>query len=316
MRSLKKRIAILLVITIVISFALTGCGKGGNYKKATSLFDDGKYQEAAEIFVKLGDYEDSAEMANKCRYEAAKALFDAGSYEEARSAFSDLGEYEKSQEYLADCDHQIMLQKYADVFAALDGKTWYFNGGADNILNSITFSGESTTISQVYFDGNYKHENGSNEHQFIVDDQNLIITMEDGSELKIAYDFSNQTINLNKNEYATIEEIEEGIQGYWKDQNDETIIGIRTVTEKNIYINHGKIISEKAALANGSTSGEYYYYGPYEGTYTLNFGGFDTDMMHGGEWFFNIVDGEIVLLNCDRVCTKTDKLPGQNGYKF
>ena len=99
-------------------------------------------------------------------------------------------------------------------------------------------------------------------------------------------------------------------------RNSSTVLGMKTVTDKSIYFNNGKVVSENAALAYGSTSGEYYYYGPYEGSYTLNFGGLDTDMSHGSEWFFNIVDGKVVVINYDHVCKPADKLPGEKGYKF
>ncbi|MBR3554130.1 MAG: hypothetical protein IKN72_12205 [Clostridia bacterium] len=309
---MKKRMIILAVFTIVLALVLTGCGKGGNYKKATALYEEGKYQEAAEMFADLGDYEDSAEMAKKSQYEAAKALFASASYEDARNAFSQLGEYADSKAYLADCDHQIMMQTYADVITALDGKTWYFNGGADNVLNSIVFSGESATISQVYFDGNREHDNGSNEHPFVVNDQMIVVTMDDGSELAIAYNLSGSQINLGEKKYFTPEEVDKGIQGYWKERS--SVLGGES--EYNICFDHGNVISESASEAYGSTSGEYYYYGPYEGTYTLNFGGFDTEMRHGMDWFFNIIDGEVAVLHFGDVCTKTDKLPGENGYKF
>ena len=33
------------------------------------------------------------------------------------------------------------LEKYGEVVAALEKNVWYFNGGADNVMNAITFSG-------------------------------------------------------------------------------------------------------------------------------------------------------------------------------
>ena len=313
---MKKRASTIIVLMIVIAFAFVGCGKGGNYKKALSLYESGQYNDAAVIFTELGDYENSAEMVKTCKYEAAKALFEAESYEEARKAFFDLGDYENSKEYVDNCEHQIMLQKYADVFKALEGNTWYFNGGADNILNSVSFSGEKATISQIYFDGNWKHDNGSNEHSFVLDDKNIIIKMEDESELKIGYQFSDNKVTLDKTEYLTIEQIEKGIQGYWKVSYSSSTLGMTSKHVQCIYINNGKLVSESASSALGSTTGEYYYYGPYEGAYKLNLGGFDTDMRHGNEWFYNIIDGKLFVFHGSNKAEKTDKLPGENGYSF
>lgn len=255
-------------------------------------------------------------MVKTCKYEAAKQLYDSASYEEARQAFFDLGDYENSKEYVDNCDHQIMLQKYADVFKALDGNTWYFNGGAENILNSVTFSGETATISQIYFDGNWKHDNGSNDHKFAMDDKNIIIQMEDESELKIAYSFSDGKVTLDKKEYLTLEQIDKGIQGYWKVRTSTTALGMVSKHEECIYINNGKLVSENASSAFGGADGEYYYYGPYEGSYKLNLGGFDTEMRHGNEWFYNIIDGKVYVFHGANKCEKTDKLPGENGYDF
>ncbi len=386
---MKKRLALVLAIVMTV-LLLTGCGKGGDYKAAMSLYESGQFEEAAAKFTELGDYENSPEMVKVCKLEAAKALFDAGNFEEAKSAFEELGDYENSPElakksgyeaakvlfdagkfeeakklfqelgdyedcgtYVTECDYkqasalldageyeaaiaifetirdygdssekldlaaqELMREKYGNVLDALDGNAWYFNGGADTILNRISFSGGTATIAQVYFDGNGKHDNGSADHPFTVNDRYVVVSLADGSELQIAYAFLGDTFMLGDKEYFTIEEIDAGLQGYWNMRNAETILGMKTATDKNIYINNGNLKSESASLKAGSRTGEYYYYGPYSGTYKLNFGGFDTDMSHGSEWFFNIIGGKVTLLNYDHVCTPSSKLPGQYGYKF
>lgn len=350
---MKKRWYVLLSLVLVMALMLTGCGKGGDYKKAMTMYENGQYEEAAMKFTELGDYENSKEMVKTCNYEAAKVLFDGGSFEDAKKAFAELGDYENSAKYVKDCDYnmatalydagdyeaaiaiyetisdyndsaakiqaankELMYKNFGDVLTALDGNTWFFNGGSDTILNGISFSGEEATIAQVYFDGNGKHDNGSNTYAYIVDDKNVVVTMADGTELEISYTLANGEVTLGEKEYFSLQEVEAGIQGYWNMRNSSTVLGMKTVTDKSIYFNNGKVVSENASLAYGSTSGEYYYYGPYEGSYTLNFGGLDTDMSHGSEWFFNIVDGKVVVINYDHVCKPADKLPGEKGYKF
>ena len=207
-------------------------------------------------------------------------------------------------------------QGYEDVIDALKGMTWYYNGGSNTKLNSISFTETEAAVSQVYFDGNGRHENGTSSAPFIVDDAAIHVTDFDGKEVDIPYTLENASIKLGNGEYYTAEEVKEGLLGYWKTRRSETILGSKTSTEKNIHIEDRTLTSEKASLANGSTSGEYYYYGPYTGSYKLTFGGFDTDMSHGSEWFFNIIKGEVTLLNYDQVCTRSNGLPGENGYSF
>lgn len=313
---MKKRWYVLLSLVLVMGLLLTGCGKGGDYKKAMTMYENGQYEEAAVKFTELGDYENSKEMVKTCRYEAANVLFDAGDYEAAIAIYETISDYNDSADKIQAANKELMYKNFGDVLTALDGNTWFFNGGSDTILNGISFSGEEATIAQVYFDGNGKHDNGSNTYAYIVNDKNVVVTMADGTELEISYALANGEVTLGEKEYFSLKEVEEGIQGYWNTRNSSTVLGTKTVTDKSIYFNNGKVVSETASLANGSTSGEYYYYGPYEGSYTLNFGGLDTDMSHGSEWFFNIVDGKVVVINYGHVCKPADKLPGEKGYKF
>ena len=48
---MKKRICIFLFIMLTAAAILTGCGKGGDYKKAMSLYENGQFEEAAEKYV-------------------------------------------------------------------------------------------------------------------------------------------------------------------------------------------------------------------------------------------------------------------------
>lgn len=351
---MKKRICLSLCMVLTAAAILTGCGKGGNYKKAMSMYENGQYEEAAAKFTELGDYEDSQDMVMACNYEAAKVLFDAGDYEEAKKAFAELGDYEKSSDYIKECDYnsasalldegdyegaiavfetipdfkdaqekiksankQLMIQKYGPVLEALEGKTWVFNGGSDTILNRISFTGEEAQISQVYYDGNGKHDNGTNACSFTVDDKNIVLAMADGSEMEIPYTMDGKEISLEKDKYFTMDQIEEGIQGYWKNRSSfKDIFGKNSSSEQNIYFNDGKVSSENATQATGGAPGEYYYYGPYTGSYTLNFGGIDTEMSHGSNWFYNIIDGKVTVLYYDKVCKPSDHFPGENGYNF
>ena len=273
---MKKKLLAILILCITV-FSLTACDSS-DYKKAMSLYESGDYEEAAKMFVELGDYEDSAEMAVKAKEE-------------------------------------LMYVTYADVFEALKQETWYFNGGSDTILNYLTFADKEANLGQVYFDGNGKHDNGSNACSYIVDDVNVTITMVDGTELAIPYEMKDSKVVLDK-DYVSSTDVKAGIVGYWKTRYSQTILGNTGTYEDNIYIGEDSLEYEHACTAYGYSNGEYYYYGPYTGTYTLGVGSFETEMKHGHEWFFNIIDGKVVVLHYTHVCTPSDKLPGEDGYSF
>lgn len=86
---MRKIVALLLVF--VMMFTLCGCDSR-EYKKALSLYENGQYEEAHQIFTELGDYEDCQEMAINCVLEKCIGLInDAGN-------FSVLGSFEMYSE--------------------------------------------------------------------------------------------------------------------------------------------------------------------------------------------------------------------------
>lgn len=60
---MKKIIAVLIVLVMILSLA--GCDSS-KYKEAMQMYERGEYAEAKEIFLELGDYEDSASMVKQC----------------------------------------------------------------------------------------------------------------------------------------------------------------------------------------------------------------------------------------------------------
>lgn len=208
------------------------------------------------------------------------------------------------------------LEQYGEVVAALTKDTWYFNGGADSVMNSITFSDSSATIAQISYDGNRKHEGAVNTYAYTLDDNAITVTLADGSPLAIPYILSGDDVILDGGSYLTPDDIIAGLQGFWT-LDDNITFG------HSIYyvcIIGDTITSESASAALNAAPGSYYWYGGdgYSASFQLNFGGFDTSMMHGDDWFFNVIDGNAVLLHFDRMCSRTDitKLPGKNGYSF
>ena len=202
---------------------------------------------------------------------------------------------------------------YADVFKAISENTWFFNGGEDTILNHITFKENKASLGQVYFDGNGLHDNGTDECPYIISDKEITISAK-GGEFSIPYRLSGEDLVLGDGEYLTPAQIEEGLQGYWTCTTHSDFSG----KDNSFYllVDHGTLKSEHASEAIDGTDGEYYYYGPDEGSYTLGMGGFVTQMRHGNSWGFNIIDGKPVMLHYDTVCLPADGFPGQDGYYF
>jgi len=88
------------------------------------LMDDGDYEKAMTIFLSLGDYEDSASKAKKCKniidYNTAKKLFDTGNYEAAKTAFDALGSYTDAKEMAIKCQNNIDYNKAVALKASGD----------------------------------------------------------------------------------------------------------------------------------------------------------------------------------------------------
>lgn len=113
---MKKILSMLLVVAMMLS--LCGCSSS-DYKKAVALFDEGDYAAAYEMFIALGDYNDSPEMATQCQYELATDLMEKGDYKSAATTFGTLGSYADSEELATECRY-----KYAvDLVASGDYET-------------------------------------------------------------------------------------------------------------------------------------------------------------------------------------------------
>ena len=193
-----------------------------------------------------------------------------------------------------------------DVAAALQEGTWLFNGGEDYILNGISFTDSSATIAQVYFDGNGKHENESNEFSYVINDGSITLTLLYGSGMEIPYEVKKGQLCLNDGEWLSVADVKAGLQGNWMARKED--FGVTNEFRATI---DGDMFYSENANSNG------FYFGPYEGSFVLNFGGFDADFMHSSNWYYNIIDGEATLLYYSQIFAKTDEgLVGQYGYSF
>lgn len=248
---------------------------------------------------------------NSSDYKEAVALMEQGNYKEAITLFEGLGDYKDSAAKKAEAE------KILDIIKALESGVWYFEAETKNSVNRLLFADGTAAVSLAYMDGNGRHESSDvTNYTYKITDAEIILIKDDLSETAISYTFKNDTLTLDKSKYFTPEMVDEGVQGYWTSKSSQSVLGEWLTSEHNIYFNEGKVVSESATEAYGYNDGTYYYYGPYEGTYEIGFGNFETEIRHGDDWFFRIEDGKVQILHYDNLCSESDGLPGEDGYEL
>ena len=201
-------------------------------------------------------------------------------------------------------------QAYADVIQLMTNGIWFFNGGSDAALNMLSFTEDAAVITQFVYDGNGQHTNGVSNFSYLMSDTDITVTLADGSELVIPYTVDGDIFNLGNGDYLTPAEVDADLQGYW---------GLRKADNSNefiYYYDNGTVIYKKASKAQGGSDGEYYYYGPYEGTYTIDENGLTATARNSWQFGFNVIDGKAVMVRCGDVCSPVSGFKGQYGYSF
>jgi len=111
----KKSSLISAALSLILLLSLSGCGDENKkeYDAAMSLYDSGSFIAAKEAFEALGEYNDSAAMAEKSwdaacekEYRLACELIQSESFDSAMDIFGELGEYKDSRQKL----ESIMLE--------------------------------------------------------------------------------------------------------------------------------------------------------------------------------------------------------------
>lgn len=218
---------------------------------------------------------------------------------------------------IADAETQSKLFGGIDVRAALMAEPWFANGGSDTTLNALTFGEDEVTITQLVFDGNGRHVNAENAMPYTLDESGLTITLLDGSVMELTCAASGNRLVLGDGEYLSATQVDEGLQGYWVYYDREsTPLFPNHAADFHVHFEDGMMAYEHANIS-AIDYNEYFYYGPYEGEYTLGLGAFETDIKNGDVFSFNIIDGSPVLLRYSDVFTPTDEgFPGRYGYRF
>ena len=131
----KRKQTIIIVVTVLLLIAaalvyVLVIKPNNDYTNAVQLMEEGKYQEASETFVALGNYKDAADRIGEPYYEQGRALIAAGDpagaeqvYEEAVTAFTALGDAAAdlvSEPYYVEAEAMMAAGYYArasEVFA-------------------------------------------------------------------------------------------------------------------------------------------------------------------------------------------------------
>ena len=114
-------VTVLILCTLLIVNALqkqrAEAAQAAAYQSATELFNTAQYEQAISAFLALGDYKDSATLAdtataflrNAQNYTQAEALLAEEKYQEAHEIYVALGQYLDSSDKAIECEYQMVL---------------------------------------------------------------------------------------------------------------------------------------------------------------------------------------------------------------
>lgn len=202
--------------------------------------------------------------------------------------------------------------------AAIVGTKWYCEADTSNSIVVWEFFEETVSRNRYFIDGNGMHESTKESGTYKFSSDVLTVSF-DSTDETIPYTFADGQFVLDGGKFFSPQMVEEGLQGHWmlRDVSYIPIVGTST-NEYHIEFTNGAFTEEHAADAYNGAPGEYYYYGPKEGTYTLGEGcSFDTDTDElETNYFFLITDGKVTVHHYQKTMKHEGEFPGQNGYIF
>ena len=107
---LMKTVTIVALICVLL-VSMTGCD-ALDYRDAIDLYNAGQYDEAADLFFELGDFEDSEALFTRSHYWAAVTRMEAGNFSEALPRFIKLGSFEDSAQRATECTYQLAIAAF------------------------------------------------------------------------------------------------------------------------------------------------------------------------------------------------------------
>jgi len=84
------------------------------YAQASGMLEQGRYEQAAELFLSLGSFRDAAGMALLSQYRGALQLLETGRHESARTAFLALGGFEDAIQMADEAAYRLALHNMKD----------------------------------------------------------------------------------------------------------------------------------------------------------------------------------------------------------
>lgn len=102
-----------LMLILLLGLSMTGCDSL-DYRKAVQYYNAGAYDQAADLFAQLEDYEDSDRLETRCHYWIAITNMEKGKYETALDQFLALGSYEDSPARVTECNYRLAAAAFDD----------------------------------------------------------------------------------------------------------------------------------------------------------------------------------------------------------
>ena len=164
-KSKKVTVIATVIIAIVVAVIFAGITINKNvivpankYKEAVTLMEDGKYQDAYDIFLSLDDYKDSEKLLKECeaqivdeKYNYAIQLMNDGDYESAITAFEEVIDYKESKERIAECKELIKEGKYNEAISLAEKGS--YKEAADILLDLEDYKNAKELYAKYCFLG-------------------------------------------------------------------------------------------------------------------------------------------------------------------
>ena len=119
----KKGKGKLIAIISAVVLVLAGAGifvffrvikPKSDYTKAKDMLQSGDYRSAKEIFLELGDYEESTSLIRECDYVEAVEKLNVGDYEGAKEVFERISDYKDAQDMAKECIYRPARELYKE----------------------------------------------------------------------------------------------------------------------------------------------------------------------------------------------------------
>lgn len=138
-----KRIIFIILVLLAGVFLFLQFQKGSEFRTAKRAFNDGKYDEAAVLFSKLGTYSESDQFVNYCY---AMKDFEAGEFQSAQTKFEALNRFQKSDKYAYYCKGMLLSSS---------GNYWeaaqYFDKCQEGFLGTTAFLDSKLQSNRCYY---------------------------------------------------------------------------------------------------------------------------------------------------------------------